>query len=163
MQARLVYGAGTTCLLLLHRRMRRMAHLRLTFKMPCKLRLGELSHLVLMGMQCAGYSSCPSPASWLSSLWQWLGLSGALQQQEMLTTSFRSSFRRRHSLRTSTREQKFANAFARNVFRSLRCHLCRTVAAYPGGDQALCMTMFNYTIPAADTSYTCRAFSFPPG
>ena len=25
------------------------------------------------------------------------------------------------------------------------------------------MTFYNYTIPPADTTYTCRAFSFPPG
>ena len=41
--------------------------------------------------------------------------------------------------------------------------VCRQVGAYPGGDQALCMTFYNYTIPAADTTYVCRAFAFPPG
>ena len=32
-----------------------------------------------------------------------------------------------------------------------------------GGAANLCFAMTNYTVPAADTSYSCRAFAFPPG
>lgn len=36
-----------------------------------------------------------------------------------------------------------------------------STGGYPGGEQALCMADYNYTIPSQDTSYICRSYAFP--